>query len=181
MWAPPSFGPLSGRMPLYKVPFPLGPASSAHMPPALPQILSWRRVLPVGWWRPSVAGITLVSYLCQSCRGHAAFGKASVGGFRHLCKLGPLMMKMSAGCWRSRPSGRSRPLWPNVAVIPGTSAGRWICPWPTRMVIPTTLAPKTGEVSWVSMGLRRVLFLAEVNLHPSKSQDLFVRLGGRLT
>jgi hypothetical protein len=25
-----------------------------------------------------------------------------------------------------------------------------------------TLAPETGEVSWVSMGLRRVLFLAEV-------------------
>jgi hypothetical protein len=34
-----------------------------------------------------------------------------------------------------------------------------------------TLAPKTGEVSWVSMGLRRVLFLAEVSTLLSKSQD----------
>jgi hypothetical protein len=34
-----------------------------------------------------------------------------------------------------------------------------------------TLAPKTGEVSWVSMGLRRVLFLAEFSTLPSKSQD----------
>jgi hypothetical protein len=51
------------------------------------------------------------------------------------------------------------------------SAGRWLCPWPTQTVIPTTLAPETGEVSWVSMGLRRVLFLAEVDTLPSKSQD----------
>jgi hypothetical protein len=51
------------------------------------------------------------------------------------------------------------------------SAGRWFCPWPTQIVIPTTLAPETGEVSWVSMGLRRVLFLAEVNSRPSKSHD----------
>jgi hypothetical protein len=34
-----------------------------------------------------------------------------------------------------------------------------------------TLAPKTGEVSWVSMGLRQVPFLAEVSTLPSKSQD----------
>jgi hypothetical protein len=33
------------------------------------------------------------------------------------------------------------------------------------------LAPETGKVSWVSMGLWRVLFLAEVDRHPSKSQD----------
>jgi hypothetical protein len=57
-------------------------------------------------------------------------------------------------------------------VIPGTSASRWLCPWPIQIVIPMTLAPKTSEVSWVSMGLRRVLFLAEDDSHPSKSQDL---------
>jgi hypothetical protein len=34
-----------------------------------------------------------------------------------------------------------------------------------------TLAPKTGEVSWVSMGLQRVPFLAEVSTLPSESQD----------
>jgi hypothetical protein len=51
------------------------------------------------------------------------------------------------------------------------SADRQRCPWPTLEVIPMTLAPETGEVSWVSMGLRRVLFLAEVSTFPSKSQD----------
>jgi hypothetical protein len=34
-----------------------------------------------------------------------------------------------------------------------------------------TLAPETGEVSWVSMGLPRVLFLAKVSMLSSKSQD----------
>jgi hypothetical protein len=34
-----------------------------------------------------------------------------------------------------------------------------------------TLAPETGKVSWVSMGLRWVLFLTEVSTLPSKSQD----------
>jgi hypothetical protein len=55
--------------------------------------------------------------------------------------------------------------------IPGMPAGRQRCPWHTPKVIPTTLAPETGEVSWVSMGLQRVLFLAEVSMLPSKSQD----------
>jgi hypothetical protein len=98
--------------------------------------------------------------------------KCPLEEFHRLRQLEALMMKMLAGCWRSRAFGRSRPLWPNVAVIHGTSAGRWLCPWPTQIVIPTILAPKTGEVSWVSMGLRWVLFLTEVDSHPSKSQDL---------
>jgi hypothetical protein len=34
-----------------------------------------------------------------------------------------------------------------------------------------TLAPETGEVSWVSMGLQRVLFLAKVSTLSSKSQN----------
>jgi hypothetical protein len=34
-----------------------------------------------GLWRPSVASVTLVSSLCRSCRGHAAFDKAYVRGF----------------------------------------------------------------------------------------------------
>jgi hypothetical protein len=34
-----------------------------------------------------------------------------------------------------------------------------------------TLASETGKVSWVCMGLRRVLILAEVSSLPSKSQD----------
>jgi hypothetical protein len=73
----------------------------------------------------------------------------------------------------AQPALRSnRSLWLNAVVIPGTSAGRWLCPWPTQIVIPTTLATETGEVSWVSMRLRRVLLLAEVDSRPSKSQDL---------
>jgi hypothetical protein len=51
------------------------------------------------------------------------------------------------------------------------SASSQLCPWPTLEVIPMTLAPKTGEVSWVSMRLWRVLILAEVNMSPLKSQD----------
>jgi hypothetical protein len=34
-----------------------------------------------------------------------------------------------------------------------------------------TLAPETGGVSWVCMGLQWVLILAEVSTLPSKSQD----------
>jgi hypothetical protein len=135
-WTPPSSGPLFGRRPLYKVPLSLGPASWEHMPPPLPRILSWRRVLPVGWWRPSVASVTPVSCLCRSCRGHTAFGKVSVGGVSSSSPAWASADKV--GCWRSRPFGRSRLLWPYVAVIPGTPAGRWLCPWPTRIVIPTT-------------------------------------------
>jgi hypothetical protein len=43
-------------------------------------------------------------------------------------------------------------------------AGRQSRPWHTPEVIPTTLALKTGKVSWGSMGLRRVPFLAKVLL-----------------
>jgi hypothetical protein len=92
--------------------------------------------------------------------------------FRRLRRLGSLRVKSPAGCWRSQSFGQSWPLWPNAMVIPGTSTDRWLYPWPTQIVIPTTLASETGEVSWVSMGLRRVIFLAKVILHPSKSQDL---------
>jgi hypothetical protein len=40
-----------------------------------------------------------------------------------------------------------------------------------------TLAPETGEVSWVCMGLRRVLILAKVSTLPSKSLDSSSDLG----
>jgi hypothetical protein len=76
-----------------------------------------------------------------------------------------------AGCWRSQPYGWSWSSCLSVVEIPGMIAGRLRCPWHTPEVIPPTLAPETGEVSWVSMGLWRVLFLAEVRTLPSKSQD----------
>jgi hypothetical protein len=130
------------------------------------------RLARCGWWRPCVAGVTLVSGLCRSCRDPDTFNKVSVEGLRHLRWLGPLVVKTSAGCWRSWPLGRSRLPWSDVAVIPRMIADRWLCPWPTQIVIPMILAPETGEVSWDSMGLRRVLFLAKVNSHPSKFQGL---------
>jgi hypothetical protein len=117
-----------------------------------------------------VAGVTPVSGLCRSCRVPATFNKVSVGRLRCLRRLGPPALKMLAGCWRSRPFGRSRPPRPGVTVISRTLAGRWLCPWPTQIVIPMTLAPETGEVSWDSMGLQWVLFLAEVDSYPSESR-----------
>jgi hypothetical protein len=38
------------------------------------------------------------------------------------------------------------------------------------LAYPDSHPPETGEVSWDSMGLQRVLFLAEVDSYPSKSQ-----------
>jgi hypothetical protein len=73
--------------------------------------------------------------------------------FHRLRRLWLSSVKMPADCWRSRPFRWSRPFWLNAVEIPGTSAGRWLYPWPTQIVIPTTLAPETGEVSCVSMEL----------------------------
>jgi hypothetical protein len=67
-------------MALYKVLFPLGPASGRHMPSLLPRILSWGRLLLAGWWSLDVACITSVLCLCRSCRGQATFGETAVGG-----------------------------------------------------------------------------------------------------
>jgi hypothetical protein len=102
-----------------------------------------------------VASVMLVFGLCRSCRDPATFNKESVKGFHRLRRLVSPVVKMSAGCWRSQLLSRSRPPWPDGAVIPGMPAGRCLCPWPTQIVIPTTLAPKTSKVSWSSMGLRR--------------------------
>jgi hypothetical protein len=70
--------------------------------------------------------------------------------FRRLRRLGLPTVESSAGCWRSRPFGRSRPSWPNVVEIPGTSADRWLCPWPTRIVIPTTATAASAFLSFVA-------------------------------
>jgi hypothetical protein len=60
---------------------------------------------------------------------------------------------------------------------PGTPVGRQRRPWHTPEVIPTTLAPKTGEVSWACMGLRRVPFLAEVLFVSAEVPGFSIRLG----
>jgi hypothetical protein len=49
-----------------------------------------------GWWRVSVASVTLVSGLCRSCRDAATFNKASVGGFCCLRWLEHPVVKASA-------------------------------------------------------------------------------------
>jgi hypothetical protein len=56
-------------------------------------------------------------------------------------------------------------------------AGRQRCPWRTPEVIPTKLAPETGEVSWAGMGLWRVPFLAEVLLVAIELPGSVVRSG----
>jgi hypothetical protein len=104
-------------------------------------------------------------------RARLLLAKQPLEEFRHLHRLRLLVAESLASCWHSRPFGRSWPFWPSTVEIPGTSAGRGFCAWPTRIVIPMTLAPETSRVSWVSMGLRWVLFLAKVYSHPSKSQD----------
>jgi hypothetical protein len=78
---PPSFGPLSGCRLLYKAPFPLGPAYLGICLLSTSDPFVEEGLARCGWWRPSVAGVMLVSGLCRSCRGHAAFDKVSVGGF----------------------------------------------------------------------------------------------------
>jgi hypothetical protein len=65
--------------------------------------------------------------------------KRSLEEFRRLRRLWLSSVKSPAGCWRSRPFRWSRPLWLSAMEIPGMSAGRWLCPWPTLEVIPTTL------------------------------------------
>jgi hypothetical protein len=82
-----------------------------------------------------------------------------------------------AGCWRSRPFSWSRSFLLDVVETPGTPAGRLRCPWHTPEVIPTTLAPETGKVSWACMGLWRVPFLAEVLFISIEVPGFVVRLG----
>jgi hypothetical protein len=165
--------PLPGRRLLYKVPLSPGPAYPGYMPPTR-----------LGSFRGE--GVCLVQ-LVEAVRGWRHSGLQPLPLLSGPCRLGPSVEKISASCWRSRFFGRSWPPRLGVAVIPGTSAGKLLCPWPTQIVIPMTLAPETGEVSWDSMGLRRVLFLAEVYSRPSKSQgfssgwkvvDLEVRFRG---
>jgi hypothetical protein len=58
--------------------------------------------------------------------------------FRRLRRLWLSSVKSPASCWRSQSFGRNRSSWLSAVEIPRTSAGRWLCPWPTRIVIPTT-------------------------------------------
>jgi hypothetical protein len=89
----------------------------------------------------------------------------------HRPALALLAVESPAGCWRSWPFSWSRSSLLDAVETPGMPAGRQRCPWHTPEVIPMTLAPKTGEVSWACMGLRRVLSSPKSCSFPSKSQD----------
>jgi hypothetical protein len=100
-----------------------------------------------------------------------------LGSFVFIARLQFSSVESLAGCWRSRPFGRSRSSRAKVVGTPGTPAGILPGPWCAPEVIPMTLAPETGEVSWASMGLRRVPLLAEVLLALVEVPGFLVRLG----
>jgi hypothetical protein len=89
------------------------------------------------------------------------------------------LVESPAGCERSRPISWSGSFLLDAVGTPGTPAGRPRRPWHTPEVIPTTLAPETGEVSWACMGLRRVPFLAEVLFVAIEVSGFVVRLRDR--
>jgi hypothetical protein len=115
----------------------------------------------IGWswsWRSSLL----------SCASAALVGtvpllaRQLLRGLVFIARLRLSSAESPAGCWRSRPFGRSRSSRAETVGTPGMPAGILPGPWCAPEVIPTTLTPETGEVSWASMGLRRVLLLAEV-------------------
>jgi hypothetical protein len=80
-WVPLSSAPLLGRKLLYKAPFPLdqhiwGICPRLASDPFVEEGMAW-----CDWWRPCVAGVTLVFSLCRSCRDPATFNKVMVNGF----------------------------------------------------------------------------------------------------
>jgi hypothetical protein len=100
-----------------------------------------------------------------------------LGSFVFIAQLQFSSVESSAGCWRSRPFGRNRSSRAEAVGTPGTPAGILLGLWHAPLVIPMTLAPKTGEVSWAGMGLRRVPLLAEVLLALIEVLGFLVRLG----
>jgi hypothetical protein len=142
------------------------------MPSLLPRILSWGRLFD-RWLAESGHGVHHSRPLPLSIlSGPGHFQRNSHWrALVFIARLWLCSVEWPAGCWRCRPFGRSRSSRPSAMEIPGMPAGIEHDPWHTPEVIPMTLAPETGEVSWVCMGLRRVLVLAEVSSLPLKSQD----------
>jgi hypothetical protein len=86
----------------------------------------------------------LASCLSPACvdlvRARPLLAKWPLEEFRRLRRFRLSSVKLPAGCWRSRPFRWSRLFWLNAVEIPGMVAGRWLCHWPTLIVIPTTHA-----------------------------------------
>jgi hypothetical protein len=93
-----------------------------------------------GWWRPSVAGVTLVSGLCRSCRGHAAFDKASVGGFSS-SSLARTSGDKDAGRLLAQPALRLKP---------ASSAGCRSDPWDVSQQMALPLAYPDSHPDYTS-------------------------------
>jgi hypothetical protein len=117
----------------------------------------------IGWtwlWRSSLL----------SCAPAALVGailllaRQPLRSFVFITRLQLSSVESPAGCWRSRPFGRSRSSHAEAVGTPGMPAGILPGPWCAPLFIPPTLAPETGEVSWASMGLWRIPLLAEVLL-----------------
>jgi hypothetical protein len=171
-WVPLLSAPLSGHRILYKALFPL----DRHIRGICPQLASdpfmeeglLGAVSAVGGGRASLASLRSPAYVTL------------VGTLQPLIKRW-LKVSSSSSAWSfggedlsrmlAQPVLRSKPAFSaGCHGERGTLADKLLCPWPTQIIIPMTLTPETGEVSWDSMGLWRVLFLAEVYSHPSKSQ-----------
>jgi hypothetical protein len=104
-WAPPSSGPLSGRRPLYKAPFPLDQHIRSICFLSAPDPFMEEGLAHCSWWRLSVAGSRRSPASVDLVRAMLLLIKRMLEGFRRLRRLGPLAMKMSAGYWRSQPFG----------------------------------------------------------------------------
>jgi hypothetical protein len=119
---------------------------------------------------PSLASIAPVGANLLSAR-------QLLGSFVFIARLQFSSVESSASCWRSQPFGRSRSSRVEAVGTPGMLAGILLGPWCAPLVIPMTLAPETGKVSWAIMGLRRVPLLAEVLLAIVEVPGFLVWLG----
>jgi hypothetical protein len=119
-----------------------------------------------------VAGVMLVPCFCRSCRGHASLGKESIGGASS-SSLAQAPDDEVASRLLAQPAHRLKPA--SLAKHQGDSwdiSRQMALPLAYPNSHPHDTSPETGKVSWVSMGLWRVLFLAEVDSYLSKSQDV---------
>jgi hypothetical protein len=100
--------PLSGCRLLHKAPFPLNWHIRGICPRFASDPFMEEGLAQCGWCRPCMAGVTLVSSLCRSCRDPATFNKASVKGFVVFAGSGLRWLKPAslAGC-RGDPWGVS--------------------------------------------------------------------------
>jgi hypothetical protein len=104
-WAPPSSGLCLGAGCFIKRHFPLDKHIRSICLLSASDPFMEEGLAHCGYWRSSVAGVTLVFGLYRSYRVHVGFNKRLLEGFRRLHRLRPPVVKTPAGCWRSRSFG----------------------------------------------------------------------------